>query len=112
MEEGEIRAAQYVSVLRRVLDVSLRNQCFGMKADLFCMPLGAMEGRSKYWKRCLQERLCHLLVYLAYRGGTHLCELSCPSLYSLEAWLGSGGERVMLGFGKSWGVVDFFPPLW
>jgi len=38
MEEGEIRGAQYGSVLRRALDVILRNQCFGMKADLFCMP--------------------------------------------------------------------------
>lgn len=38
MEEGAIRGAQYESVLRRALDVSLRNWCFGMKADLFCMP--------------------------------------------------------------------------
>ena len=33
MEEGEIRGAQYGSVLRRALDVSLRNQRFGISVS-------------------------------------------------------------------------------
>ena len=37
MEEGEIVAAQYGSVLRRALNVGLRNQRGGVKAGLFCM---------------------------------------------------------------------------
>lgn len=37
MEEAEIVGAQHGSVLRRALNVGLRNQRCGVKAGLFCM---------------------------------------------------------------------------
>uniref|UniRef100_A0A4X1WA69 Single-strand-selective monofunctional uracil-DNA glycosylase 1 n=1 Tax=Sus scrofa TaxID=9823 RepID=A0A4X1WA69_PIG len=63
---------------------------------------GATEGSSMYWKRCSEERLCHLLVYLEYRGAALLFQLPCSFLYLPEAWSGSEGKRVVPGFGKSW----------
>lgn len=74
--------------------------------------LGSRGRDVQVLERVLGGKALPPMVYLAWGGGTHLCELSCPSLYSLEARSGSGGERVGPGFGKSWGVVDFFPPLW
>ncbi|XP_020947397.1 single-strand selective monofunctional uracil DNA glycosylase isoform X3 [Sus scrofa] len=52
---------------------------------------GATEGSSMYWKRCSEERLCHLLVYLEYRGAALLFQLPCSFLYLPEAWSGSEG---------------------